>query len=509
MVTSVSSTTASTATTASSSTTSSTGTTTATSAQASAKAAAQALISSLGSGSGVDTNSLANNLVDAERAPQKAAIQGKIDKSNAVISGFGAISYVLGNLQTAFADLKDQSDYSSIAPSNSQPSAFNVTAGGNVLPGSHSVVVNSLAKAQRSVSDGLANLTDKLNGGNGFTLNVSVHGKPYTVTLPQGLTKPTDVVTAINASNSGLKAQIINTGDPAAPNRIMVTGPTGEVNDFTIESDDGTGHPVPGLSFTTKQTASNANLVVDGVAITSTSNQIKDAIAGVTLDLFSTTTGTDGALVDMNRDTSGVKTKIQALVTAYNETMSMLGVVSDPKSTVEGYGATLVGNSTVSAIRSQVRDMVVGAEFASGSISALRDIGVSIDKSGKLQMDGAKLDTALQNNFDDVVKMFSNNQEDQSKFNATPSGVAGDAYKKLGALLDPAGGTLKTLSDNQSQKITSYQKQLDALEARMAVLLKRYTDQFASMNSLVGQIKSTQTGLKSSFDGMMASYTNK
>lgn len=474
---------------------------------AAAKSAAQSLISSLGSGSGVDTNSLANNLVEAERSPLKAAIQGKIDKSNATISGFAAINFVVSNLQSAFADLKDLSDYSSIAPTNSQPSSFSITAGGKVLPGSHSVVVSSLAKAQRSVSDGLLNLTDKLNSGNGFTLNVNVNGVVSTITLPQGLTKPADVVTAINASSSGLKAQIINTGDPVAPNRIMVTGPTGAANNFTIESDNGTGQPVPGLNFTSKQTASNANLVVDGVAITATSNQIKDAIAGVTLDLLSTTTGVNGALVDMNRDTSGVKGKIQSMVTVFNDTMSMLGVVSDPKSTVEGYGATLVGNSTVSAIRSQVRNMVVSAEFGTGSIRALRDIGVSIDKSGKLQIDNTKLDAALQSNFDDLVKMFSNNQEDQSKFNATPSGVAGDAYKKLGVLLDPAGGMLKTLSDNQSQKITSYQKQLDALEARMAVLLKRYTDQFATMNSLVGQIKSTQTGLKSSFEGMMAAYT--
>jgi flagellar hook-associated protein 2 len=152
---------------------------------------------------------------------------------------------------------------------------------------------------------------------------------------------------------------------------------------------------------------------------------------------------------------------------------------------------------------------MVSAKFGDGSVSALRDMGVSIDKTGKLQVDSAKLDTALQNNFDDVVKMFSNNQEDQSKFSGADRGIAGEAYKNLGNLLDPAGGTLKTLSDNQTQKITSYQKQLDALEARMAVLLKRYTDQFSAMNSLVGQIKSTQTGLKSSFEGMMASYTNK
>jgi len=40
-------------------------------------------------------------------------------------------------------------------------------------------------------------------------------------------------------------------------------------------------------------------------------------------------------------------------------------------------------------------------------------------------------------------------------------------------------------------------------------LLARYTKQFASMDSLVGQINSQKTSLKSSFEGMMAMYTNK
>jgi hypothetical protein len=42
----------------------------------------------------------------------------------------------------------------------------------------------------------------------------------------------------------------------------------------------------------------------------------------------------------------------------------------------------------------------------------------------------------------------------------------------------------------------------------MATLLERYNKQFASMESMVGQSKSLQTSLKSTFDGMMASYTN-
>ena len=627
MVTSVSSSTPSTATTSSTSSSStsstSTGSTTSSSAQSSAKSAAQALITSLGSGSGVDINSLANNLANAEVAPQKAAIQGKIDKSNATISGISAIKYVLGNLQTAFADLKDQSDFSSITPSNSQPSAFNVTAGASATTGSHNVVINTIAKPQRTLSGGFASATAPLNGGNAFTLSISVHGaSPATVVnIPQGYTSPQDMVTAINSSSTGIKAQLVNTGSSTNPYRIMLTGHTGAANDFTISSNltppsaptppsltttpggngvtessqvsfanglaAGESVTVGGLTFTAGkdltaaqvaiaftdlaagatgksgvsygnysgslagfstgsvngtgtgftatsstvntdvtdiavsttaapdyfkwgklQTATDASLSVDGMDISSASNTVKDAIAGVTMNLVAPTTGAYGASLDLGRDTSVVKTKIQSLVSSYNDALSMLGVVSDPKSTVDTYGATLVGNNIVSTVRSQIREMVVGNSTSpSGTMTALRDVGVSIDKNGQLQIDSTKLDNALQNNFDDVVKMLSNNQENATKFNPAPAGVAGEAYKKLGTLLDPNGGTLQTLSTNQTQKITDYQKQLDTLATRLQTLLTRYTAQFSAMDSLVGQIKSTQTGLKSSFDGMMAAYT--
>ena len=186
----------------------------------------------------------------------------------------------------------------------------------------------------------------------------------------------------------------------------------------------------------------------------------------------------------------------------------MLGVVSDPKSTVDTYGASLVGNSIVSTVRSQIRTMVVGFSNApSGSISALRDIGVTIDATGKLQIDSGKLNTALQSNFDDVVKMLCNNQQDQTKYNPAHAGIAGEAYRKLSSFIDPVSGSLKSLNDGQTQKINDYQKQLSDLNDRLQVILQRYVTQLGAMNSLVGQIKSTQAGLKSSFDGMMSVYT--
>jgi flagellar capping protein FliD len=104
--------------------------------------------------------------------------------------------------------------------------------------------------------------------------------------------------------------------------------------------------------------------------------------------------------------------------------------------------------------------------------------------------------------------LVTGNRENQSKYSVLPSGAAGEAVKKLTAMLDPTAA-LTTQSSNLTTKITDYKKQLADLDTRMTALLARYNKQFASMDSLVGQSKSLQTSLKSTFDGMMATYTNK
>jgi flagellar hook-associated protein 2 len=329
-------------------------------------------------------------------------------------------------------------------------------------------------------------------------------GKTTQVNVPDRYCAPQDVVTAINAANTGVKAQLVNAGG-ANPWHIMLEGPTGAANGFTMTPVTPAGSDLLGWNDL-QPPAADAQLTVDGMSISSSTNAVQDAIPGVTLDLYSPTTGS--AMLNLTRDTSGVAGKVQAMVTSYNDAITMLGVVSDPKSTVDTYGATLVGNSIVSTVKSQIRSLVMGnSNSPSGSMTALRDIGVTIDQTGKLQIDNAKLNTALQGNFDDVVKMLSNNQQDQTKYNPASAGIAGEAYKKLASLIDPTSGSLKSLNDGQTQKISDYQKQLSTLNDRLQVILQRYVAQLGAMDSLVGQIKSTQAGLKSSFDGMMSVYT--
>ena len=613
-------------------------TSTAASTATSAKAAAGKIISTLSAGSGVDVNSLANSLVEAEKAPRKAEIDARVAKAEGGISGYAAMKFVLGDLQTAFNSLKNQSSFNTLVPQISQPNAVSVTTTASATTGSHTVSVTQLAQQQRSISDnnvpGFATPLSQVNSGAAFSLifkngidptpakvfnlgnnaaststltfkamnkgdTVTVNGLTLTankslnatevgelfdqlstttagavaaggveasainstalatygtfsgkfltgyssgvnnngvVTLtsttnnavdiatPTGTqfsntiavaataTTPAGIVAAINSANLGISAQLVNTGNIATPYRIMVTGSTGASNAFSLTSlTQGVGGvEVTGVSFGKQlQSAVDAAFNVNGMAMTSSKNTVTDAIAGATLNLTATTTTNVPANLVFSRDTSSITTKLNALVTAYNDANTMLGVVSDPKSTVETFGATLVGNSIVGSVRSQMRQLISSnSTTPAGGLTALRDIGFNIDQKGVLSIDKTKLDNSLKNNFDNVVTLVTGNQENQSKFSVVPSGVAGEAAKKLTALLDTTA-PLTTQSANLTTKISDYKKQLDKLDTRMTELLARYNKQFAAMESMVGQSKSLQTSLKSTFDGMMATYTNK
>ena len=477
------------------------------------QAAAQKIINSLGAGSGVDTASLAQNLVDAERMPQENSINAKITKNESRISGYSAISYVMSQVQTAMTALKDQTSFNSLNATSGNPSAFTVTTGAYALEGSHDVEVLRLAKYQRTVSNGLSSATASLNGGNAMSIQLTVGTTSVPViNLAAGKDTPQDLADAINSSQSGVTAQVVNTGDGSAnPFQLVLSGATGSASTFNLSTNYGSGTGVPGLVFSAdnpnNQAAADAQVKVDGITYTRPTNAISDVVAGVTMNLKGLTTAATG--LDLVRDTSAIKDKINALATAYNDAISMLNVVSDPKSTVDTYGATLVGDSTVRMVKQQLRSMFVNPSSTPGNnVKALWQVGMDIDAAGTMTVDATKLDNALSTNFSDVVKTFTGNQNNVSAYTVAPAGIAGDGLKKLNTMLGP-NGVLATQSANATTQNTKYQDDLTKLGVRMDSLLARYQKQFASMNSLVGSVNSQKASLKSSFDGMMATYTGK
>ncbi len=468
------------------------------------------LISTLGAGSGVDLKTLAEQLVEAERAPRKAIIDGRIEKTEARISGLAALRFGLSELRAAFAALNDRSDFATLSSRISQPAAFGVTAGASAQPARYSINVISIAAPQQSASAGYTAADTRINGGTAstpaaFDLDITVgSAAAQTVTVEDDT--PAGVAAAITNAGLGLTARVINTGVGANPYRIVVTGEDGTAKSFSIAVASGETADVD-FSGLPLQPATDAVIEVNGLAITRGSNTIDDVIPGLTFSLYAPTSG--AATLDMTRDTTSVKDKIKALVEAYNVFEDVLQVVSDRKSDDEQFGGTLAGDSLIGTVRAMMRNLITSDSSTPGAdVKAGRNVGLAFDRDGRLTLDEGKLDAALANQYDQVVRLFSADTNNQSAFSTAPAGLAGDAIVRIDALLKPTG-LIQAQANNATAMADRYRTQLEALESRMEKLLARYTTQFAAMDSLVGQTNSLRENLKSSFDGMMAMYTGK
>jgi flagellar hook-associated protein 2 len=171
-------------------------------------------------------------------------------------------------------------------------------------------------------------------------------------------------------------------------------------------------------------------------------------------------------------------------------------------------GGSMVGDSFLQTLRSQVRNLITANSSTEGSnIKAARDMGISFDRYGQMTLDSTKLDTALQNHFDEVVQTFSAGTSNKSVFNPAPAGIAGDAYRSLDKMLRSTG-QLTTLSNDANKKVTRYQADLQKLDEQMQKMLERYMQQFSVMDSIVGNSTSTRASLSSTFAAMNKSNNN-
>ena len=464
----------------------------------------QKIITALGTGSGIDVQSLANNLVQAESAPQQALIQKKIDVSNASISGYGTLLSGVSALQSAFAALQDSSTISPATVQSTDTASFLATSmpGVEAATGFHQVHVTAIAKAQSEISTSFVDRTSIINGGAAFTLTITpLNGTAKTLNLAAN-SKASDVVSAINSSGTGVTASVVNTGGAQTPYKIVInSNVTGIAGGFSITDSSGA------LGLTNVTPAQDANLTVDGVSMSRSSNQITDAIKGVSLTLFAE--NSSPTVLQVTRDNSALNSNIANLVKTYNELQKTMKTLGDSQSSDPVNGGKLANDSMLRQVQSMVRNMVTGDSTApGGKFKALRDIGVTLQVDGSLQTDSSKLQSALDNNLVDIVTMFTANLGSPTNSTATKRGIAGDAVKALTALSSPTG-LIVNRENNRQKEILGYNDQMTKLQERMAALLDRYTKQFAAMDALVGNLNSQKSGLKTTFDNMYAMYSNK
>jgi len=444
-------------------------------------------VQALGAGAGFDTKKIVEALVNAERAPTEARINAKIAENEAKISGLGQAVSILNVVQDAAQRLNDAKDFKTFAVSNSQTSAFTASSTTSARAGSNNITVNQIAQEQRSVSNAFASETDTFSA-DPVTLSLTV-GTGTATEISVGTASLQGAVTAINDAGLGVTAEIIDTGVAGDRYRIQLIGETGAEKAFSLTSGD------DAISFSSVQTATDAQLNVNGVDFTRSTNVIDDVLTGVSLTL---NTVTDRAAnLSISQDNNEARANIVDFVTIYNEAQRQLKELSN--SSVDG---ALAGDSIFRALTSSLRSIVLGSSSsATSSISNLSDMGISVSRSGQLEVNDDKLDNVLANNYADVVQMFSANTDDQAASSDAVAGLAGD----IGKLISNATGSDSYLVSQQealANANSTREEELSDLAERMERVEERYNRQFLAMQQIIDQMNSTRDSMKSSFENL-------
>jgi flagellar hook-associated protein 2 len=411
-----------------------------------------------GVGSGIDTSSLISGLVSADSGTLNS-LKSKQTSTQSAVSTLSDISSTLGTLQSAVDALTTTSGVGSYAGTSSS-TAIAVSASGNALPGTYSMSVTQLAKEQRTYSNTQSSASTSL-GMNG-TLGIQIGGKNTSVNIV-GTDTLDQIASKINAAGGRAGASVFFDGTSY---RLQVRGlDTGKDNALSFSQ---AGFDLGlGVAANTVQNAQNSIVKIDGFDVERASNQVVGAIQGVTLALTAqTTTPVD---VTIASNSTGLETKIQAIVSAYNSVLSKIN-------TAAGHGSAAAGNSVLSSdstLRGITNKLSTTLQSASGTgkYQTLGSVGLALQKDGTLALDSSKLEAALSADPSSVSSLFAGT--------AGGGGVMGSLSKAIATYNQTGSGLLVQHQTDLQSRISGYtdriNREQDRLDAYQALLTKQFT----------------------------------
>ena len=449
-------------------------------------------INALGAGASFDTKKIVEALVEAERAPARALIQRKADEGDAKITGLASAASILNKFKVSAQNLNDARDFNTYSINNSQTNAFTATANSTARAGTNSITVNQIAQEQRSISNGFDTSNTAINDGSAIELSLTVGGATQTINVVN--TSLEGTVAAINAADLGVRAELVNTGAASGNYQIQLVGESGAAKSFSMTSSDSS------LNFSNLQTATDANLNVNGIDFTRSTNSINDIIGGVTLNLLGTTEG--AATLGVNQNNQFAKANIVDFVASYNEVRTQMKELMSSEA-----DGPLAGDSIIRSLERNLRNAMTSTSSTPGTnVRNLTDMGISINRYGVLELDEQKLDQALGSNYADVIKVFSADTNDQSSSSTQAAGIAGDISKLIEDMTS-SQGYFTTQKNRLNEDAAKYNTELSDLEERMEKVEERYNRQFLAMQKIIDEMNSTKEGLINSLEYLP--FTNK
>jgi len=492
------------------------------------------MISAPGIGSGLDVNGIVSQLMASERQPLNAlAKQEQAYKQK--LSAFGQLRSALAGFQTALKDLGSTSKFQALSAISSHTQVLSASASGKATPASYQIEVQQLAQQHKLASNGYATTDDVIGSGtlniqfgsydsgtNSFTANADKATK--SISIDPANNTLAGIRDAINAANAGVTATIVNDGSAAGNRLVLTSTDSGAANSLKISvtDDDGTGLDGSGLSALAYDptatsgsgknigevaAARDALLKIDGIAVTQSTNTVKNAIDGVTLNLAQTNVGQTLTLA-VSRDTKTITDAVQAFVTAYNGASGTLKNLTAFK----GAGAqngVLLGDSTARAVQVQMRNLLNTSVETGGTLTTLSQIGVSFGSDGTLALDAAKLNSAIDSNFDGIAALFAKagkTSDSLVNYITSTSKTQPGSYAISVSQLATRGSTL----GSQAADLTiaaGVNDQLDLTLDGKVVSITLAAAVYASADALAAEIQSKINGATGSSGSALVSHS--
>jgi flagellar hook-associated protein 2 len=417
-----------------------------------------ATISSPGIGSGLDTAGIVTKLMAVEATPLNQLTKSQ-DSYQTKITAYGQVQSSLSQFQSSVLSLSNINTLKTVNATSSDTSILSATTSVGAVAGNYAITVNQLAQSQQLVSNGQSSSTAAIGSGSSTvtfdfgTISGTKTNSKYdtgttftsngiaskSITIDSSNNTLSGIRDAINAASMGVTASIINDGSTSPYRLLLTNNQTGVANSMRISvSGDASvssllsedpANPT-GQNFQETTAAQNANLTISGVAVTKASNVITDAISGVTMTLNKTNVGSTVNL-NLTNNSSGLGTSITNLVSSYNSLNTSLKSLTSYDLTTRK-GADLYGETTITAIQRQIKNVVLSALPAgSNSYTVLNNIGITFQKDGSLAVDNTKLNNAISSNYSAVANLFAANataSDSLVQFTSSTSDTAPGSY---------------------------------------------------------------------------------
>jgi flagellar hook-associated protein 2 len=427
--------------------------------------------------SGLDTATIINQLMQLEAQPQ-TRLRAKVTTEQNALTALQALNTKLAALAVKAGDLSKMTAWSaSTATSDSEHVTATTDAG--AAAGSLSFSVVRLATATRDSY----NTTGTLSAaGVGPTGPVSItHDDGTTESFEAGDGSLQAIAAGINSGSTKLSATLVQVdtqnGEPIY--RLSVSSKsTGNTSGFTIGDAATFLGGVRGGGIV----GADAEIQLPGEVNTlkSATNTFDNLMPGVDVTLGAKATG--DVTITVAPDTVALRDKVKAIVEAVNAAVADIDRLTnfDPATKKAGLVA---GDGTLRSVRDQLLRSVIGGVDG----TSLADVGIEVDRYGKLTFDAGAFDAAFAKNPTGTADLFV--------AKTTDAGLATGLETLAKSFSNSVDGVVTSLVKGRTSAIEGLNDAIEGWDTRLALRRTTLERQYGALEVALGKLQSQSSWL--------------